>query len=165
MTDKELIQAARVCQRTRGCGSCAQFNECPGRAAYLAMAADRLESLLAENERLKVQVPTWISVAERLPENEKDVLIAFVRKDWRGDAHRCVGMAFHTDGKNTTEDSSYTWEVGYIDMEYDEDTDAYIIPEGWWETVNFGETFSAVDMPVTHWMPIPSTEEAPHEDP
>lgn len=52
MTDKELIQAARVCQRTRGCGGCTLFKKCPGRAAYLAMAADRLEALLAENERL-----------------------------------------------------------------------------------------------------------------
>lgn len=71
MTDKELIKAARKCQRTRGCGSCTLFNECPGRAAYLAMAADRLEALLAENELLREatkMMPKWFSVEEKLPE-------------------------------------------------------------------------------------------------
>lgn len=165
--DRFLIDVLRHCGRSSNasytCKGCpADKSGCAG--AYLA-AADRLESLLAENARLKAQIPKWVSVEERLPENEKDVLIAFVRKDWRGDVHRCVGMAFHTDGKTTTEDSSYTWEVDYIDMEYNEETDGYIIPEGWWETVNFGETFSAVDMPVTHWMPLPSPEEVPDEDP
>lgn len=108
----------------------------------------------ALRERLR-----WIPVTERLPENEKDVLIAFTRKGLRGDIYRCVGMAFYTDGKTNTEGSSYSWEVGDIDMKYDEEADAYIIPEGWWETVNFGENFTAVDMPVTHWMPLPKAPE------
>lgn len=121
--------------------------------AIMRVSADRLDEL-SQRE------PQWIPVTERLPENEKDVLIAFTRKGLRGDIYRCVGMAFHTDGKINTEDTSYSWELDNIDMEYDEEADAYIIPEGWWETVNFGENFTAVDMPVTHWMPLP---EAPEE--
>lgn len=50
-------------------------------------------------------------------------------------------------------------ETDYIDMEYDEDADAYIIPEGWWESIEFGETFSAVDMPVLAWRPLPDGPE------
>ena len=50
-------------------------------------------------------------------------------------------------------------QTDYIDMEYDEDSDAYIIPEGWWESVEFGETFSAVDRPVLAWMPLPDGPE------
>ena len=103
----------------------------------------------------------WISVKDRLPENEKDVLIAYTRKGIRGDVYVNIGMAFHTDGKTNTEDSFYAWHTDYIDMDYDEESDAYIIPEGWWETVSFGEEFSAVDMPVTHWMFLP---EPPQED-
>lgn len=33
-------------------------------------AADALEQLQAENEKLKVEVPRWISVEERLPEDD-----------------------------------------------------------------------------------------------
>lgn len=157
MTDKELIQALRDC-RSGICPECKWWANCRSGEVSDENAADRLEALLAENEHLREvtkMMPRWVSVSERLPENEKDVLIAFTRKGLRGDVYRCVGMAFHTDGKTTTEDSSYTWEVDYIDMEYNEEADAYIIPEGWWETVNFGETFSAVDMSVTHWMPLP----------
>lgn len=97
----------------------------------------------------------WIPVTERLPENEVDVLIAYTRKGIRGDAYFCVCTAFHTDGHTSTEDSSYNWEIDYVDMDYDEEADAYIVPEGWWETVDFGEEFSAVDSVVTHWMPMP----------
>ena len=101
----------------------------------------------------------WVPVTERLPENEKDVLILFERAGLRGDVYRVVGKAFYTDGKTNTEDSAYVWETDYIDMEYDEDADAYIIPEGWWESIEFGETFSAVDMPVLAWRPLPDGPE------
>ena len=83
--------------------------------------------------------------------------------------YRVVGKAFHTGGKTNTEDSAYVWETDCIDMEYDEDADAYIIPEGWWESIEFGETFSAVDKPVLAWMPLPDVPEVQqpegHADP
>ena len=41
------------------------------------------------------------------------------------------------------------------DMDYDEECDTYIIPEGWWESVEYAEEFSAVDDKVTHWMSLP----------
>ena len=66
-----------------------------------------------------------------------------------------VSTAFYTDGKMNTEESGYNWDLGNVDMEYDEEVDAYIVPEGWWESVRYGEEFSAVDYFVTHWMPLP----------
>ena len=57
--------------------------------------------------------------------------------------------------EDQAEDSSYNWEIDYVDMDYDEEADAYIVPEGWWETVDFCEEFSPVDADVTHWMPLP----------
>lgn len=107
-----------------------------------------------------VTVQEWISVNDRLPENEKDVLIRAERKLYgigkRGSKIASViSMAFHTDGKMNTEQSAYTWETEYLDAEYDEEADAYIIPEGWWESVTYSEAFSAVCDVVTHWMPLP----------
>lgn len=107
-----------------------------------------------------VTVQEWIPVTERLPENEKDVLIRAERKLYgigkRGSKIASViSMAFHTDGKMNTEQSAYTWETDYLDAEYDEEADAYIIPEGWWESVTYSEAFSAVCDVVTHWMPLP----------
>jgi len=37
--------------------------------------ADLHEQLQAENERLKAQIPQWISVEDELPEKGKDVLV------------------------------------------------------------------------------------------
>lgn len=72
MKDKELIQALRCCGSTNedACKGCPVKKECHeniGNPAASA-AADRLEALLAENERLKAQLPKWVSVEEKLPE-------------------------------------------------------------------------------------------------
>lgn len=107
-----------------------------------------------------VTVQRWIPVTERLPENEVEVLILAERRycciakpDHK--TVQIVAKAFHTDGKMNTEDSGYTWELWDTGADYDEEADAYIIPEGWWESVTYGEEFAAVDDFVTHWMPMP----------
>lgn len=102
--------------------------------------------------------PRWISVEEKLPDNEVDVLVCVTRKHYSDPSKdiRFVAKAFHTDGKTNTEHSRYGWSSQYIDMEYDEEADAYIIPEGWWESVEYEDEFSAVDDFVTHWMPLPA---------
>lgn len=51
MTDKELIRALRICPKC-------QLYEYGDRGVDMKEhAADRLEELLAENERLKTQIP------------------------------------------------------------------------------------------------------------
>ena len=104
-----------------------------------------------------VTAQEWISVEDRLPENEQDVIICAKRRHYSNQNRfiRIVAKAFYTDGKHDTEHTAYAWNNDYIDMEYDEENDAYLIPEGWWESIEYGEEFSAVSDFVTHWMPLP----------
>lgn len=102
----------------------------------------------------------WISVNDRLPENEEPVLICVTRK-YAGREIEFISKAIHTDGKHNTENSGLCWDTSETNWEFDEMADATIIPEGWWEDADYLERFAAVDDFVTHWMPLP---EPPKED-
>ena len=166
MTDIEILAALsrlKVQTGSLACLGCGYEHNCGVHGcAIMRETAGLIERRAEELAKLR-SAREWIPVEERLPENEKDVLILFERAGLRGNVYRVVGKAFHTDGKTNTENSAYAWETDYIDMECDEDSDAYIIPEGWWESVEFGETFSAVDRPVLAWMPLPDGPEVTHE--
>lgn len=100
----------------------------------------------------------WISVKDRLPENETSVFICATRK-FENREIRIISKAIYTDGQHNTETSSLCWDSGDMDWEHDDEADADIIPEGWWEDVNYLEQFAAVDDFVTHWMPLPEPPE------
>ena len=69
MTDQELIQALRMCSKVR-CQDCLKEHTVCYRRKWMADAAIRLETLLAENKQL-----CWIPVTERMPEKEGSYLI------------------------------------------------------------------------------------------
>lgn len=80
MTDKEIIQALRICAThiEKGCGLCSQMKyvRCTERLADEAITM--IERLTAENAALREKVPQWISVEEKLPADYiKRYLIAF----------------------------------------------------------------------------------------
>jgi len=99
----------------------------------------------------------WIPCSERLPENEQEVEISCKRNYiGSGDEKRTAyftARAFYTDGNINTEDSCFWWDDCH-NWEYDEEKDAYIIPEGWWEYVTFSERFGVVDAEVLAWKPL-----------
>lgn len=96
----------------------------------------------------------WILCSDRMPENEQDVEITYVRKNYlTGEKCYYTTRAFYEDGTLTTENSAYCWNET-DNWECDEKTDSCIIPEGWFESVHFTEEFGIVDMPVIAWRPI-----------
>ena len=119
-------------------------------------AAERLEMLKVVDDYCK-QLSGWISVEERLPDNDVPVLVSSEKNAGNGKVYNVVFTAFHTDGTTHTEDSEYGWDYDYLGMKYCEETDDYIVPEAWWEDVHFGEEFSIVPdyVKITHWMPLP----------
>lgn len=101
--------------------------------------------------------PKWISVKDRLPKPEQEVL-AVCRKRYG----LLVVPAIYENGEVDTDDSNWHWYD--CDFPYDEENDVYIIPEGWWENRHFNpeDTFNCpIDVAVTHWMPLP---ELPKEE-
>lgn len=99
----------------------------------------------------------WISVKERLPDPETEVVILALRKNFK-----IMTTAMYEDGTVSTDDSIWNWYD--IDFNYDEENDQYLIPEGWWEYRHYNPDDvynNCVDDIVTHWMPLP---EAPKED-
>lgn len=98
-------------------------------------------------------VPQWISVKDRLPEVETEVLAACDRN-----GYHFVCSAIYEDGTVLTQESIWNW----YDLEnygtYSEENDDYFVPQGWWENRQFTPDDiynNPVDCAVTHWMPLP----------
>ena len=90
MTDKEIIQALRLCGKIdSNCRECKLWGDDRCVEHLAGAAADIIERLTAENAKaeaerdaLREKVPQWISVEDRLPEvwknEENDVLVNYM---------------------------------------------------------------------------------------
>ena len=165
MTEKEIIQALRICAThiDKGCGLCPQMKyvRCTERLADEAITM--IERLTVENAKAEAERDAlrekqrWIPVTERLPKPEIDVLIVCNRN-----GYRFVTPAIYEDGKMLTQDSVWNWNEIYTYGLYNEEADDYYIPEGWWENRQFNPDDvynNPVDCAVTHWMPLPEAQE------
>lgn len=91
----------------------------------------------------------WVSVEDEMPDSGKHVLVAV--KMQSGGGYVCD--AFYTAPMSRV---CMYWED--IDSDYDEETDEYYYPEGWWEVIKNWDDYGCVKIEdtVTHWMPLPS---------
>ena len=115
-------------------------------------SAKNLQSIL-DMPAADVAPVHWVSVNEKLPKPETEVLIVCDRG-----GYKFVAPAIYEDGTMLEQDSCWNW----YDIEnyglYDETTDDYFVPEGWWENRQFcpDDVYNnPVDCTVTHWMPLP----------
>lgn len=107
----------------------------------------------------------WISVKERLPEVEKEVLICAVIKRCDGTEHKTLTTALYEDGTVSEVNSCWVWMD--IDGEWDEENDCLIIPQGWWEYRHFNpdEVYNnVIDEKVVAWMPLPELYKEDEEE-
>lgn len=94
-------------------------------------------------------VPEWIAVSEEMPIPGKPVLACY--KNHLGNTRRI--RAFWTPA-NTTESGGDS-DIGV----YDEATDTYYDPAGWYECMDNWDEYSAIfvnEGEVTHWMLLPA---------
>ena len=157
MTDKEIVQALRCCKIGVPCEKCPVVGNKDCFEEVNTAAAELIERLTAENAALREKWPQWISVEDRLPEPETDVLIVCNRN-----GYVFVTPAIYEDGKMLTQESAWNWSDIYGYGLYSEEDDDYYIPEGWWENRQFNPDDvynNPVDCTVTHWMPLPGAPE------
>lgn len=100
-----------------------------------------------------VEPGNWISVEDKLPANETEVLSVCVRNGY------CfVCPVIYEDGTVLTQDSVWNWYELDNYGTYSEENDDYFVPKGWWENRQFtpDDVYNnPVDCAVTHWMPLP----------
>lgn len=78
MTKEEIVKALQGCRKS-GCRFCKyRLDRAPLCSdALMRDASDMIEAQAAEIEKLKAQLPRWIPVTERLPEQDVPVLARF----------------------------------------------------------------------------------------
>ena len=99
----------------------------------------------------------WIPVSKGMPDNGKNVLVFVAVPGRRGGT---ITVANHIDDR--TEEASDE-ALGYADewAVYDEDTDTYWCPEGWYERQVANDAYGLMLLtdPVVAWMPLPAKPE------
>lgn len=78
---EELIEKLRCCVEQIRCGDCRYVNDCDGDRMLMSQAADAIEELnykykKALDDLVKQGKPQWISVKDRLPEENGNYLVA-----------------------------------------------------------------------------------------
>lgn len=135
------------------CCGCENYNGVRCRACQIMDAMDVLEDAPA----VVPDVQRWRNPETDPPKVEEDVLILFKTA--------CGGYGITTanyeDGTVFSQKSAFYWEEISEWGTYDEESDDYFIPKGWWEYRYFNQDDiydNRVDAHVVGWMPLPPKE-------
>lgn len=106
---------------------------------------------------LETDAQRWRNPEKDPPKVEEDVLILFET------AYGGYGIttANYEDGTVLSQKSAFYWEEISEWGTYDEESDDYFIPKGWWEYRYFNPDDiydNRVDAHVVGWMPLPPKE-------
>ena len=99
----------------------------------------------------------WISCSVAMPPVETEVFIVAKRKYRGGEVRYIATTAMYEDGTVLENDSCWCWQD--IEVEWEEENDYYIIPQGWWESRHYNPDDiydNAVDDEVVAWQPLPA---------
>ena len=158
MQNEELIKAARAeanCKQCEGCGSCPMpHKENPSCQRMCVDFDEEVLPQLCDALEAADKAQRWISVSERLPENQKRVLVCGLSN--YNHTSRTMFKAEYIRKMTVTADD-YGWSED-CDYDYDEEKDENYVPEGWYESIMNWDEYSSVavtDFTVTHWMPLP----------
>ena len=127
--------------RCGSCGACAEGDDWTEPQVAIERWNRRAQQVEA--------VPQWVECAKQMP--AADVIVLAFYKNSRGLDRRI--RAKWVPAK-TLEVSGDCDDFG----EYDEDSDVYWCPEGWYEVINNWDDFRAIAVHegvITHWMPLP----------
>lgn len=109
--------------------------------------------------------PTWRDPDKDPPKVETEVLILFENAYGGFFETACGGYGITTanyeDGTVLSQKSAFYWEEISEWGTYDEESDDYFIPKGWWEYRYFNSDDicdNRVDAHVVGWMPLPPKE-------
>lgn len=93
-----------------------------------------------------VALACWVRCADRMPEPGRKVIAYGITSSGHVRRLRAQWIPrFHLE-----DDGEYQGET-----DYDEKTDTSYWPEGWYESNEYEETHWKIDIPITHWMPLP----------
>ncbi len=114
--------------------------------ALEAAAAMLIQQLTARVQELERAAPQWVPVAERLPEPGTPVLLDIGKRF----PIRAMWAAKHTVEAPPEQ----------FDVDYDETTDTYYSPEGWYEWNEHEECHWFVRDAPRAWMALPEQDRA-----
>lgn len=100
----------------------------------------------------------WVKVEDRLPESGEHVLLC-CKTGYKPSYYICDG--FYAVPKTVECSNDYDDAA-----DYDEETDEYYLPEGFYEVIKNWDEYSSIVIGdvVTHWQPLPKPpQEALHD--